>query len=152
MAINPPEKIANGLTECRVCQHQVSASATSCPNCGAPYPANPNWDGWGYEYKSKTMIGNMPLLHIAFKFKPNRVPVVARGFIAIGQFAAGVITIAQFGVGIVSISQFAVGVWAIGQLAAASSLVAQVGVYLYWGRGQAVTSLAELIAWLLQSG
>ncbi len=140
------------MTPCRTCQYEVSEEAPFCPHCGAPHPANPEWDGWGYEYKSKAMIGRMPLLHISFKYRPNRVPVVAQGVVAIGQFATGIITIAQFGVGIVSISQFAVGVWAIGQLAAASSLVAQVGVYLYWGRGQAVTSLAELIAWLLQSG
>ena len=33
------------------------------------------------------------------EFRPNRVPVPARGIIAIGQFACGVITISQFGIG-----------------------------------------------------
>ena len=51
---------------CRECQHQVSENAFSCPGCGAPYPAKPKWDGWGFEYKSKTRLLGLPLLHISF--------------------------------------------------------------------------------------
>ena len=143
-------KNADGtLLPCRECQEEVSKNAVICPHCGAPKPAREKWDGWGFEYKSKLAIGNLPLLHISFKYRPNRVPVVARGIIAIGQFAAGVITIAQFGVGIVSVSQIAVGVWAIGQFALASTLIAQIGVYIQSGRGQAVISLSEVIQWLM---
>lgn len=137
------------MVPCRECQHEVSENAPICPNCGAPRPAKQKWDGWGYEYKSKMAIGGLPLIHISFKYRPNRMPVVARGFIAIGQFAAGVITIAQVGVGIVSVSQVAVGVWAIGQFALASTLIAQIGVYVQSGRGQVVKSLAEIIQWLM---
>ncbi|HDP34287.1 MAG TPA: zinc ribbon domain-containing protein [Candidatus Hydrogenedentes bacterium] len=137
------------MTPCRECQHEVSENAPICPNCGAPRPANPNWNGWGWEYKSKAAIGNLPLLHISFKYRPNRLPVVARGVIAIGQFAAGAVTIAQVGVGIVSVSQLAVGVWAIGQFAVASSLIAQIGIYFQSGRGQVVKSFSEVIQWLL---
>ncbi len=140
------------MRPCRTCEHEVSEEAVTCPNCGAPNPANPNWDGWGYEYKSKLTIANMPLLHIAFKYRPNRMPVVARGIIAIGQFGAGVITVAQFGVGIVNVSQMAVGVWAIGQFAVASSLIAQVGIYFHHGRGQAVISFMDAVHWLLGNG
>ena len=136
------------LVPCRECQKEVSQNAFICPQCGAPKPAKQQYDGWGFEYKSKMNIAGLPLVHIAFKFRPNYMPVVARGFIAIGQFAAGVITIAQFGVGIVSVSQIAVGVWAIGQLALASTLIAQIGVYIQSGRGQLVISLAEIIQWL----
>jgi hypothetical protein len=137
------------MVPCRECQHEVSENAPICPNCGAPRPAKQKWDGWGYEYKSKMAIGGLPLVHISFKYRPNRMPVVARGFIAIGQFAAGVITIAQVGVGIVSVSQVAVGVWAIGQFALASTLIAQMGVYIQSGRGQIVKSLSEIIQWLM---
>jgi hypothetical protein len=48
-----------------------------------------------------------PLVHISFKYRANRMPVVARGIVAIGQFGCGALTIAQFGVGLVSVSQFA---------------------------------------------
>jgi hypothetical protein len=137
------------MIPCRECEHIVSENAFLCPNCGAPRPASRQWDGWGYEYKSKATIAGIPLLHISFKFRPNRVPVVARGIIAIGQFAVGVITIAQFGIGIACLSQFAVGVWAIGQFSLAWSCITQMGIYVHRAMGMLVISLPELIEKLL---
>jgi hypothetical protein len=134
------------MKNCRECQHEVSESAMSCPNCGAPFPAKEKWDGWGFEYKSKTTIAGLPLLHTSFKYKPNRVPVPAKGVIAIGQFACGVFTISQFGIGVISVSQFTIAGYALAQFAFAYSLIAQVGIYIAEGRGQLVKSLAELMA------
>ena len=88
----------------------------------------------------------MPLLHISFKYRPNRLPVVARGVIAIGQFACGLLTISQFGVGLVSISQFTIAGLAVAQFAVAYSLMAQIGLYVHEGRGLIVKSMAELIS------
>ena len=139
------------MMTCRECQHEVSEAAPICPNCGAPRPAKQDWNGWGYEYKSKLAIGGLPLLHISFKYRPNRMPVVARGIIAIGQFAFGAVTIAQVGVGIVSVSQVAIGVWALGQLAFASTLIAQIGIYFQEGHGQIVKSFPEVFQWLLSN-
>jgi len=130
---------------CRECQHQVSEQAFVCPQCGAPYPARGAWDGWGYEYKSSFTIAGLPLVHISFKFRPNRRPVVARGVIAIGQFGCGVICIAQFGIGVVSISQFTVAGFAIAQVAVAYSLIAQFGLYLAEGHGQLVFNIGKLL-------
>ena len=90
----------------------------------------------------------LPLLHISFKYRPNRVPVPARGVIAIGQFACGIVTISQFGIGFISISQFTVGVYALAQLAFAYSLIAQVVIYIHEGHGQWVGSLSELMGLL----
>jgi len=84
-------------------------------------------------------------LHISFKYRPNRVPVPARGVIAIGQFACGLFTVSQFGIGVVSISQFTVAGFALAQFAAAYSLIAQIGLYIHEGHGQFVKSLEELI-------
>lgn len=117
----------------------------ACPQCGAPFPARAKWDGWGYEYKSDATLWGLPLLHISFKYRPNRVPVVARGIVAIGQFGCGLVTISQFGIGIISVSQFTAAVFALAQFAVAYSLIAQIGVYVHQGRGQLVKSLAELI-------
>ena len=117
----------------------------ACPNCGAPYPAREKWDGWGFEYKSDFQIYGLPLVHISFKYRPNRVPVVARGVIAIGQFACGILTISQFGIGVVSISQFTIAGFALAQFAAAYSLIAQIGVFIHSGHGQIVKSITELI-------
>ena len=95
---------------CRECKNEVSEQAIACPNCGAPYPARDRWDGHGFEYKTKTELFGLPLLHISFKYRQNRVPVPAVGVVAIGQFAAGWVTISQFGIGLVSISQFTAAV------------------------------------------
>ena len=87
----------------------------------------------------------LPLVHISFKYRPNRMPVPAKGIIAIGQFACGIITISQFGIGVVSISQFTIAGWALAQFALAYSLVAQLGLYIHEGHGQIVKGLGELL-------
>ncbi len=133
------------MKACRECQREVSEQAFACPGCGAPYPARPHWDGWGYEYKSPASIAGLPLVHISFKYRPNRTPVVARGVIAMGQFAVGVVSISQFGVGLFSLSQFTLAGYAVAQFAAAYQLIAQFGVYIDKGRGQFVRPLLELV-------
>ena len=90
----------------------------------------------------------LPLLHVSFKYRPNRLPVPAKGVIAIGQFACGIITISQFGVGVVSISQFTIAAYALAQFAFAYSLIAQLGIYIHEGHGQLVRSLGELMGLL----
>ena len=120
----------------------------ACPNCGAPFPAKDKWDGRGFEYKSSAKVLGLPLLHISFKYRPNRLPVPAKGVIAIGQFACGIITVSQFGLGVVSISQFTIAAYALAQFAFAYSLIAQLGIYIHEGHGQLVRSLGELIGLL----
>ena len=137
------------MTICRECQHEVSDQAVACPNCGAPRPAQPKWDGFGYEYKSKVAIAGLPLIHISFKYRPNRTPVVARGVVAIGQFACGFVCIAQFSIGVLSVSQFTVAAFAIAQFALAYSLIAQFGLYLAEGHGQIIFQLSRLLGWVL---
>ena len=73
------------LKPCRECRREVSEQAMPCPGCGAPYPAREKWDGFGFEWRSRAAIGNLPLVHVAFKYRPNRTPVAARGVIAIGS-------------------------------------------------------------------
>jgi hypothetical protein len=133
------------MKPCRVCRHEISEEAFSCPQCGAPYPGKEKWDGWGFEYKSEANILGLPFLHVSFKYRPNRVPVVAKGVISIGQFGCGIINISQFGIGLVSISQFTIAGYALAQFAVAYSLIAQFGLYVHEGHGQLVKSLQELI-------
>jgi hypothetical protein len=146
------------MKPCRECRQEISEEALSCPGCGAPYPAKEKWDGWGFEYKSQSTLFGVPLVHISFKYRPNRTPVVAKGIIAIGQFACGIVTISQFGLGVICISQFAVAAFAVAQVALggyvlaqggiADSLIAQFGVYFHEGRGPFVKSFLELIKML----
>ncbi len=134
------------MRPCRACGCEVSAEAMACPHCGAPYPSRDRWNGWGYEYKSKITLIGLPLVHVSFKYRPNRVPVVAKGIIAIGQFACGFITFAQLGIGIISIGQIAFGVWVLAQLGIAYSIIAQCGIYVHSGYGQIVRSMQQLLA------
>lgn len=133
------------MKPCRECQREISEQAMACPHCGAPFPARAKWNGWGFEYKTKTELFGLPLLHVSFKYRPNRMPVPARGVFAVGQFACGIFVLSQFGVGVVSVSQFTVAGFALAQFAAAYALIAQMGVYLRAGQGQLVRSLAELL-------
>lgn len=133
------------MKQCRECSHSVSEQAFVCPGCGAPYPARKHWDGWGFEYKSASRILGMPLIHVSFKFRPNRMPVPAKGFIAIGQFGMGIVNISQFGIGVFSLSQFTLAGFALAQFGVAWSLVAQIGIYVDRGYGQVVYRLSELL-------
>jgi hypothetical protein len=133
---------------CRECRHEVSEQAFACPQCGAPFPWRAAWDGWGYEYKSKLAIAGLPFLHISFKYRPNRMPVVARGIIAVGQFGCGVVCIAQFGIGVFSVAQFAIAGFAVAQFGLAYSIIAQFGAYLAEGHGQLVIDLSKLLGYV----
>ena len=104
-----------------------------------------SFDGWGYEYRSQATILGFPLLHVSFKYGPNKVPVPARGVIAIGQFAIGFVAISQFGVGVFSLSQITVAGYAIAQIAVAYALVAQIGIYFGSGYGQIVRRFSDLL-------
>jgi hypothetical protein len=133
------------MKPCRECRREISEQALVCPGCGAPYPARAAWTGYGFEYRSKARVAGLPLLHVSFKYRPNRLPVVAKGWIAIGQFAVGGLTISQFGIGVVSVSQFTIAGFAVAQMGIAYSLIAQLGLFLHEGRGQLVRSLVELL-------
>lgn len=133
------------MKPCRECANEVAESAQICPKCGAPKPANEKWDGYGWEYKSPFEVFGIPLIHISFKYRRNRTPVVAKGIIAIGQFGFGVVNISQIGIGFFSAGQLTIAYYALAQIAFAYSLMAQIGIYIESGVGQAVWKLSELI-------
>jgi hypothetical protein len=132
------------LTHCRDCGHEVSTGALACPHCGAPFPYLDHWDGYGWEWKSRAALLGMPLVHISFKYRANRMPVVARGWLAVGQFSYGFVNISQFGFGPFAVSQFAVAGVALSQFCAAVVAVCQIGI-VYDGWGQLVWRVADLL-------
>ncbi|HXK48975.1 MAG TPA: hypothetical protein PKW56_00770 [Clostridiales bacterium] len=134
------------MKPCRECGNEVDESAQICPMCGAPKPANEKWDGFGWEYRSKFEVLGIPFIHISFKYRRNRTPVVAKGIIAIGQFGIGVVNISQIGIGFFSLGQLTVAYYALAQIAFANSLLCQIGVYIESGYGQVVWKLSELLA------
>jgi hypothetical protein len=123
------------LTSCRECQGQVSEEARSCPHCGAPRPADHNWAGSGYEWKSSRTYAGYPLVHISFGRDRRGKWRVAKGIIAIGQFGVGLVTIAQFGVGLI---------FGFGQVIVGPLVLAQVAVGLLLGVGQVATGYAAV--------
>lgn len=80
----------------------------------------------GFLWKTRAKLFGIPIVCIAFGTDERGKILVAKGFLAIGQFAVGVIAIGQFGLGIVSLCQVALGVIA----------AAQLGVGLLAGFGQ----------------
>ncbi len=109
------------LIRCDDCGREISSRAPVCPHCGAPrlaaaYQALAKPD-WGFEWKSATSVYGWPLVQVAFGRKNGRLRV-AKGIIAIGQFAIGLFTFAQFGIGIIfGFGQFMLGATAIAQFA-----------------------------------
>jgi len=84
-----------------------------------------------YEYISDARWNGVPWVHVAGGRHPEtgRI-VVAKGVVAVGQFAVGGVAVGQIGVGIITVAQLgiggmaalgqvAVGAFAVGQLAAA---------------------------------
>jgi len=112
------------------------ASYSSDPRLTNSSPASPRK---GFEWRTRASIFGFPLVCIAFGRDPSGRLRVARGLLAIGQFAYGGIVIAQFGAGLVTISQFAVGLLSFGQLA--------LGILL--GLGQLSTGIMAVgqVAW-----
>lgn len=74
---------------------------------------------WGFEWRTKLSIFGLPLVHIALgRNRQTGKLLVAKGIIAIGQFAIGLIAIGQFGVGLLfGLAQFAFGAFAVAQFA-----------------------------------
>ena len=85
-----------------------------------------------YEFSSHMRVLGMPFVHIAWGRNPVTGKLaVARGFIAIGQFAIGVISVGQLSVGFLSIGQLSIGLWAaLGQAAIGFLAIGQLAVGL----------------------
>jgi hypothetical protein len=62
----------------------------------------------------------IPLVHVAYGRTKTGGPRVAKGIVAIGQYAVGLVAVAQFGVGILfGFGQFVMGLMVVAQFAGA---------------------------------
>lgn len=76
-------------------------------------------DLWGFDWKTKTAVMGIPLVCVSFGRDHNGKRRIAKGLIAVGNYAIGGIALGQFALGVISIGQFAFGLAAAGQLALA---------------------------------
>jgi hypothetical protein len=117
------------LTPCRECRREVSTEAPVCPHCGVLEPWRESYRGTGFEWRSRASLFGWPLVHVALGHDPKGRMRVARGIVAVGQFAVGLIVVAQFGVAyLLGIGQFVVGL----------NVLAQFGVAPLFACGQFV--------------
>jgi hypothetical protein len=104
---------------CRDCSQTVSLDAPTCPQCGAPRPAQREWNGEGYEWKSATTLAGWPLVHIAFGIDRDGKMRTARGVVAIGQRAVGGFAVGILAAGLVSCGVVCGGIVSFGVVAGA---------------------------------
>jgi len=129
---------------CRECGYEGTTDETVCPFCKSPLPKparRPSriravaGKATGMDWKSRTTVYGWPLVHVAFGRDETGRLRVAKGVIAIGQFAIGIVTVAQFGIGVVfGFGQFILGATAVAQFAGA----------LLFGLGQFATGYVAI--------
>lgn len=75
-----------------------------------------------YEYKSKRMVGSLPLVHINFGIGRTAKGVIAIGFnakgiLTLGLFSLGIFSSGLFSLGLISFGVFALGILSLGTIA-----------------------------------
>jgi hypothetical protein len=100
------------LQVCPECGNPISDKAMMCPKCG--YSAITSRLFYG-EYKSKTQLFGLPLVHIIYG--PAIDPVtgkfrVAKGIIAIGGIAVGILALGGAAFGFIAVGGLAAGLLA----------------------------------------
>jgi len=127
------------IKQCRECQHEVSEQAFPAPLWRALSCQNELGRVW-IRVQVATRLFGLPLLHISFKYRPNRTPVPPKGLLQSDSLAL-VLSISLNLEWLLQPCQFTIAVYAIAQFAFAYSLIAQIGVYLHHGYGQFVKNL-----------
>ncbi len=90
----------------------------------------------GYEYKSKTTLLGLPLIHIAQGINPaTGRPRVAKGIIAIGNVAIGVIALGGVALGGLTFGGCSIGVLALGGLALGGVAMGGAAIAIYFAVG-----------------
>lgn len=133
------------LKRCADCGREISDQAMACPGCGRllqkrgpAIAASGQWAGqlpYFYEYKSRTILFGLPLIHVIFGpawltgFRP------ARGIIAVGNVAIGFIAFGGIAMGLAAFGGISLGLVCAGGIALALGLGAGGIATGYWALG-----------------
>ena len=100
-----------------------------------PY-RNGFWGARGYEYKSKSTLFGLPLVHINVGFGMRRakgviaIGVLAKGLISIGLLSMGILSTGLLSLGLLAIGIFSLGLASIGTIAIGAIAIGAVAIGL----------------------
>lgn len=140
------------MKTCPYCAEQIQDDAVKCRYCGEfldeqlRAQRRPAWGYrgmyWSYEHRSEDELWGLPLLHIARGINPETgLPRVAKGIVAIGDFAVGLVAIGGFAVGGLAIGGIALGILTLAGIALGVAAVGGVALAIYLAVGGVAVSL-----------
>jgi hypothetical protein len=127
-----------------------------CPHCGntislSATPTSTDAPPWlfGFEYRSTITFWGLPLIHIATGVNPRTgLPRLARGVIAIGNFAIGIIAIGGIAAGGITLSGIGFGIFAVGGIALGWMAIGGIALGAAFALGGLALSLTRAIGGL----
>ncbi len=137
---------------------ELDAIDMYCPHCGKPLPiytAGSNRPGllfpwlFGFEYRTQTRLFGLPLVHVAFGYNPHTgLPRLARGIIAVGNFAIGLVAIGGIAAGGLVLSGIGLGIGVLAGIAVGWTAIGGIALGITFAIGGLAISIRHAIGGL----